>query len=159
MAVISPAADTEVPPAESMETAPVLTLMGAARVTVEVLEVTLTAPLPPERAAPMETEEPVEVTVMAPFPALRLAPTVTVPEWLIVIAVFVVVIVAPVLSKLVPALEKPLGTVTVLFKSTAPPLEMVREFPLMVLLAVTPFPAGSREIYLSCPRWKRRYCQ
>jgi len=129
-----------------MDTAPVLTVMGAARVTVEVLEVTLTAPLPPERAAPMETEEPVEVTVIVPFPALRAAPTVTAPVWLMVIAVPVVVIVAPVLSKLVPALEKPLGTVTVLLRSTAPPLVMVREFPLMVPVAVIPFPEEFRAI-------------
>jgi hypothetical protein len=33
--------------------------------------------------------------------------------------------------------KNPSGTVTVLFRSTAPPLVMVRELPLIVLLAVT----------------------
>jgi len=79
VAVISPVAVTVVPVAESIDTVPLLTLIGALRVTVEVLEVMLTGPIPPVMAALIVTDDPVEETVTAPLPELRAEPTVTAP--------------------------------------------------------------------------------
>ena len=102
-----------------IDPAPVAVMAPAALIVVPVDESTVTIPVLMPIAAVIPMVDPVESMSILPLPEESADAIVTAPEWFIVIALFVVVIVPPVLSKVVPFEVKPPAAVTFALISTA----------------------------------------